>query len=76
VWASYAHWSIKQADEPGASRAHLVRPKSWQDKPGTPLENRLHEILLGIVVTAASLQTVRGAREEDERKRWQAQIDA
>lgn len=49
---------------------------SWQDQPDSPIEHQLHQIIAGIVVTAAYLKQIREEREAEEHRRWEAQREA
>jgi hypothetical protein len=51
-------------------------PASWADQPEKPLEQQLHSVLVGFVVTAAYLDHQRKVRQEQEQQRWKAEREA
>jgi len=49
---------------------------SWRDQPDSPLEQRLHVVVVGFVVAMAYAGWCREEEEEAERKRWREAEDA
>lgn len=49
---------------------------SWQDDADSPLEQKLHLVIAGIVVVAAHLKQIRQKREAEERRRREVELEA